>query len=40
MIGASLAGTITYGVTNASDPDSSLDLKNVVSSTNVDYGLR
>ncbi len=40
VIGASLAGTITYGVTNASDPDSSLDLKNVVSSTNVDYGLR
>ncbi|MFS8096849.1 DUF3068 domain-containing protein [Lentzea alba] len=40
VIGAALAGGITVGVTNASDPDSSLDLKNVVSSTNVDYGLR
>ncbi|MFD4638366.1 DUF3068 domain-containing protein [Lentzea sp. NPDC058436] len=40
VLGACLAGTITYGVTNASDPDGSLDLKNVVSSTNVDYGLR
>lgn len=40
VIGACLAGTITYGVTNASSPDGALDLKNVVSSTNVDYGLR
>jgi hypothetical protein len=40
VIGACLAGAITYGVTDASDPDDSLDLKNVVSSSNVDYGLR
>jgi hypothetical protein len=40
VIGACLAGAITYGVTNANDPDGSLDLKNVVSSSNVDYGLR
>jgi hypothetical protein len=40
VIGACLAGAITYGVTGASDPDDSLDLKNVVSSSNVDYGLR
>lgn len=40
VVSGCLAGAITYGVTNASDPDSSLDLKNVVSSTNVDYGLR
>jgi hypothetical protein len=40
VLGACLAGALTYGVTNASDPDSSLDLKNVVSSSNVDYGLR
>ena len=40
VIGACLGGGITYGVTDASNPDSSLDLKNVVSSTNVDYGLR
>lgn len=40
VIGACLGAGTTYWVTNASDPDSSLDLKNVVSSTNVDYGLR
>ncbi|MGI5499880.1 DUF3068 domain-containing protein [Lentzea sp. CA-135723] len=40
VLGACLAGAITYGVTNASDPDGSLDLKNVVSSSTVDYGLR
>lgn len=40
VIGACLAYAITYGVTDASDPDDSLDLKNVVSSSNVDYGLR
>ncbi|MGW6441574.1 DUF3068 domain-containing protein [Lentzea sp. NPDC055074] len=40
VIGACLAGTITYSVTSAGDPDGSLDLENVVSSSNVDYGLR
>lgn len=40
VLGACLAGAITYGVADASDPDGSLDLENVVSSSNVDYGLR
>ncbi|MET9224423.1 DUF3068 domain-containing protein [Lentzea sp. NPDC003310] len=40
VLGACLAGTITYAVTSGSDPDDALDLKNVVSSSNVDYGLR
>ncbi|GHH40025.1 DUF3068 domain-containing protein [Lentzea cavernae] len=40
VIGACLGGALTYGVTDANDPDGSLDLKNVVSSSNVDYGLR
>ena len=40
VIGACLATAITYGVTTSSDPDDALDLENVVSSSNVDYGLR
>lgn len=40
VLGACLAGTVTYWGTSASDPDNAIDRKSVMSSTNVDYGLR
>lgn len=40
LVGAALASGLTFGATSASNPDSKLDLRNVVANSNVDYGVR